>query len=47
MNGLRGDETMEGPGGMLVLAFIFIILKPLFVGLYDGIKSLFKKKSDD
>ena len=32
-----------GIGGLLVAAILFYILKPLFVGLWEGIKGLFRK----
>ena len=36
-------ETGLGIGGLLILAILWYILKPLFVGIWNGIIELFRK----
>lgn len=34
---------IKGMGGLLLLAVLWFILKPLFKGIWEGIKGLFDK----
>jgi hypothetical protein len=44
MTKLGGGSVMEGIGVLLIIAILWYVLKPLFVGLAEGIKGLFSKK---
>ncbi|MDR1044690.1 MAG: hypothetical protein LBP33_06170 [Candidatus Adiutrix sp.] len=38
-------EGLKGFGGLLVLAILWFVLKPLFVGLWNGLLALFTGKA--